>query len=133
MPLAQIKLRTFIDLTDASTDAGAAHRELVGGQNQIIFYLRGQKPSSPLQKFNPDLSIPIFCSDNAAQCSVKTAPNCLLSRQQENSTPTFVTQRNVFFFLKLSQHRLMRSCLFIAVTQGSRQRPWGQSENSQCV
>lgn len=98
MPLAQIKLRTFIDLTDASTDAGAAHRELVVGQNQIIFYLRGQKPSSPLQKFNPDVSIPIFCSDNAAQCSVKTAPNCLLSRQQENSTPAFVTQRNVLFF-----------------------------------
>lgn len=61
------------------TDAHIAYREVVVVENQIIFYLRGQKPPSPLQKYNPDVSISIFYSDNAAQCLVKNACNCSLS------------------------------------------------------
>lgn len=80
------------------TDARVTYRELVVVENRIIFYLRGQKPLSPLQKYNPDVSISIFYSDNAAQCLVKNVSNCSLSRQQQNSRPTFVTQQNTLFF-----------------------------------
>lgn len=67
------------------TDARVTYRELVVVENRIILYLRGQKLLSPLQKYNPDVSISTFYSGNAAQGLMKNVSNCSLSRQQQNS------------------------------------------------
>lgn len=81
------------------TDACVTYRELAVVENRIIFYLRGQKPLSPLQKYNPDVSISIFYSDNAAQCLVKNVSNCSLSRQQQNSCSYLCHPTKHFVFL----------------------------------